>query len=160
MGTQSLRPLRLAVLVAIAVIVLDQLTKVWAVAALDGGPIGLIDGFLQLRLTLNPGAAFSSFQGVGPLLGFVAVGVVGWIIMLLRQTPDTIEALGLALVLGGALGNLIDRVLRGDGVLDGAVVDFIDFSFFPTFNVADSAITIGALLLVFGAFRRERKEQA
>ncbi len=157
MGRQGLKTSRLAIIIAIAVIALDQLTKAWAVRALDDGAIGIIDGFVQLRLTFNPGAAFSSFQGVGPLLGFVAVGVVGWIVMLLRQKPDTVEALGLALVLGGAIGNLIDRFTRGAGVLDGAVVDFIDFSFFPTFNVADSAITVGAALLVLWAIRSERK---
>ena len=158
MGTPSLKTLRLAAVVAIAVVVLDQLTKAWAVAALEDEPVQLVDGFLQLRLSFNPGAAFSSFQGVGPLIGFIAVGVIGWIIMLLRQDPDPLEGLGLALVLGGAVGNLIDRFVRGDGVLDGAVVDFVDFSFFPSFNVADSAITIGALLLVFGALRKSNRD--
>ena len=156
MGTQGLTPPRLAAVIVASVVLLDQVTKAWAVAALDPDPIPLIDGFLQLRLTFNPGAAFSNFQGVGPLIGIIALGVAGWIVMMLRNHSRPLETWSLALVLGGAIGNLIDRIVRGDGILDGSVVDFIDFSFFPTFNVADSAITIGAMLLIFAAFRSGR----
>lgn len=145
--------MRRTAVIGASVVLLDQVTKALAVAGLDPDPISLIDGFLQLRLTRNPGAAFSSFQGVGPLIGMVAVGVIGWIVMMLRKQPRPLEAWSLALVLGGAIGNLIDRIARGDGLLDGAVIDFIDFSFFPSFNVADSAISIGAILLILAALR-------
>jgi signal peptidase II len=139
----------LALGIAVAVVVVDQLTKRWAVDALADGPIVLIDGWLELDLTFNPGAAFSSLQGIGPLLGIAAVAVAGWITILIRRrSTGTGEVVALALVLGGAVGNLVDRVTRGDGLLDGAVVDFIEPSFFPTFNVADAAITVGAVLLV------------
>lgn len=64
--------------------------------------------------------------------------------------------MALGLVLGGAVGNLIDRLFRGDGFLDGGVVDFIDFSFFATFNVADACVTIGVILLLFATFIHRR----
>jgi signal peptidase II len=140
---------------ASAVLILDQLTKAWAVNALSDGPIDLIDGFLQLDLTHNTGAAFSFFAQSGPVLGVVVIGVILIILFALKDASHVTEAIGLGLVLGGALGNLSDRVFRGDGFVNGAVVDFIDFSFFATFNVADSAVTIGvALLLISTLFRR------
>ena len=146
--------LRWTLLIAVAIVVADQLTKAWAQRALADGPIVLIDGFLRFRLTENPGAAFSSFQGAGPLLAIVAVGVAAWIVMMIRRSGHTLEAVALALVLGGAVGNLVDRLTRGEGLLDGPVVDFVDFSFFPTFNVADAAISIGAVLLLVAVMRQ------
>ncbi len=134
----------------------DQLTKVWAVAALSDGPIVLIDGFLQLRLTRNPGAAFSSFTGGGPFLGAIAAFVAVAIAFLLPQIEERLDRVALSLVMGGALGNFVDRIFRADGFLDGAVVDFINFSFWPTFNGADSAISIGVVLMLLSAsFRKE-----
>jgi len=144
---------RLAVAVAAAAILVDQATKVWAVAALDDGPIQIFGDVLRLRLTRNSGAAFSSLQGLGPLIGVAVVGVVGLIFVMLHHVPRRFEVVGLGLVLGGAIGNLLDRIFRGEGFLDGAVVDFIDPSFFPTFNGADSAITIGVAVLLLGAMR-------
>ncbi len=148
-----MRPYRLAVAVAAAAITVDQVTKVWAVAALDDGPIRVIGDVLRFRLTRNTGAAFSSLQGLGPLIAIAAVGVIGLIFVMLRHAPRRLEVVGLGLVLGGAIGNLLDRIFRGDGFLDGAVVDWIDPSFFPAFNGADSAITIGVAVLLFGAIR-------
>ena len=113
----------------------------------------MIGDLLQLRLTRNSGAAFSSLQGLGPLIGVAAVGVIGLVFIMIHHVPRRFEVVGLGLVLGGAAGNLLDRIFRGDGFLDGAVVDWIDPSFFPTFNVADSAITIGVAVLLVGAMR-------
>ncbi|NIT98489.1 MAG: signal peptidase II, partial [Actinobacteria bacterium] len=96
--------------------------------------------------TRNTGAAFSSFQGAGPLIGVLAIGVALWLVIMLRRNPRPPEAWALALVLGGAVGNLIDRFARGDGFLDGAVVDFIEWWWIPNFNIADASITIGAAL--------------
>ena len=153
-STDRRRRLIIAIAIAVGVVVLDQLTKRWAVSALADGPIVLVDGWLELDLTFNPGAAFSSLQGIGPLLAIAAVAVAGWITVLIRRrSTRTSEVVALALILGGAVGNLVDRVTRGDGLLDGAVVDFIEPSFFPTFNVADAAITVGAVLLVLVAVR-------
>lgn len=139
-------------LIAAVVVVLDQLTKQWALAALEGEPrIVIIDGFLELTFTRNPGSAFSLFQGNGPILGIIALGVVGLIVFVLRDASHRLEALALGLVLGGALGNLTDRAFRGDGFLDGAVIDWVDLWWIPTFNVADAAITIGVGLLLVAA---------
>ena len=139
---------------AAIVLILDQLTKFWAVNALAEGPIVLIEDFLQLELTYNTGAAFSIFARSGPVLGIVVIGVIVLIVVALRDAGNIGEAIGLGLVLGGALGNLTDRIFRGDGLIDGAVVDFVDFSFFATFNVADSAVTIGVVVLLISTFLR------
>ena len=138
--------------VGAVVILLDQLTKAWAQAALADGPIVIIEGFFQFRLTYNTGAAFSMFSGGGPILAIIAVGVVGIIMFVLGDASRRGEAIALGMVLGGSIGNLIDRVVRGDAFLDGAVVDFIDFSFFATFNVADMGITLGVGLLLLVTF--------
>lgn len=143
-----------AIGIALAVVLIDQVTKRWAVANLADEPNVLIEGWLELDLAFNPGAAFSSLQGAGPLLAIAAVAIAGWITIIIRKaTTRTAEVMTLALVLGGAVGNLVDRVTRGAGLLDGAVVDFIEPSFFPTFNVADAAISIGAILLLIVTIR-------
>ena len=148
-----MNPRRLAVATAAIVILIDQATKIWAVAALDDGPIQVFGDVLRLRLTRNTGAAFSSLQGLGPLIGIAAVGVIGLVFVMVHHVPRRFEVAGLGMVLGGAFGNLLDRIFRGTGFLDGAVVDWIDPSFFPTFNGADSAITIGVAVLLIGALR-------
>ncbi len=145
---------QLAVAVALVVIVLDQLAKAWAVNALADGPIVIIDDVFQLRLTFNTGASFSTFSNGGPFLAVIAVGVVGVIFYALGDASQRLEAIGLGLVLGGSIGNLTDRVFRGDGFLDGAVVDFLDVQVF-TNNVADVALFIGVALLLFSAFVRK-----
>lgn len=151
-GTLSQRSFALAV--AAAVVIADQLTKWWIVAEVANDPITLIDDFLVIRYVGNPGAAFGLLPGAGSLLALAAVVAVVLIVLVVHQLDHRPEALGMGLVMGGALGNLIDRVFRGDGWLDGEVVDWVDFSFFPAFNVADSAITIGAILVVLVSLRR------
>lgn len=155
MRTETLATRTLALAVAAGVLVLDQLTKQWALWALEDGPIALIgDEFLRLRLVRNPGAAFGRLTGLGGWLALLAVVAVVVIVLSLRSTERRSEAVALGLILGGALGNLVDRLFRGDGLADGEVVDFIDFSFFPTFNVADTAITLGAIAALALALRR------
>ncbi len=138
----------------LVVAAVDQLTKAWAVNALADGPIVLIDDLLQFRLTFNSGASFSTFSNGGPFLAVIAVGVIVMIFYVLGDASRRIEAIGLGMVLGGSLGNLTDRVFRGDGLLDGAVVDFIDVRVF-TNNVADIALFIGVALLLYSAFLRK-----
>ncbi|MFQ5555544.1 MAG: signal peptidase II [Acidimicrobiia bacterium] len=150
MGRQSLMR-RPPWWIAVAVVAADQVTKVWAVVAIDR-PIELIGEFLRFRLTRNPGAAFSSFMGGGRWLAVVAIVIAVGVAIALPRVSRRFEQVALALILGGAAGNLLDRVFRGEGVLDGAVVDFIDFSFWPTFNLADSAISIGVVILAAAAF--------
>jgi signal peptidase II len=140
-------------LLAAAVVTLDQATKAWAVAALSDGPIRLIGDVLALRLTRNPGGAFSVFTGFTPLLALLAAALVVVIVRTTRRTADAVMAYTLALVLGGAVGNLVDRLVRPPGFLRGHVIDFIDLSFWPTFNLADSAITIGVIVVLIRGWR-------
>lgn len=148
------RTLIIGGVVAAVVVVIDQLTKALAVTALADEPISLIADVLQLALTRNTGASFSILTGNGTLIALVVVGVIVLVVAMLRRVNHRLEAVGLGLVLGGAIGNLLDRIFRGDGLLDGAVIDFIDFSFFPTFNVADTAINVGVILLLIAAILR------
>jgi signal peptidase II len=157
--SRSGRPL-LATSIVLGVVLLDQLTKWWAVRDLPGDPVHLFGdvGFVVVR---NTGSAFSLFQAFTPFLAVVAIVVAVVLLRTVRKTRDTLMVVGLSLVLGGALGNLIDRLFRAPGFLEGAVVDFVHVGRFPTFNVADSAITIGAVLIVLWAIRadvRERRE--
>jgi signal peptidase II len=150
----AMTPRWVALGTAALVVVVDQLTKLWAVWALESAPMVLIDGFLQFRLVRNPGGAFSILPGAGSIIALAAIVAVVAIVLTAGRIPFVPEAVGLGLVLGGAVGNLADRIFRGDGWLDGRVVDFVDFDFFPTFNAADSAITIGAGIVLLMAFLR------
>jgi signal peptidase II len=142
--------------VAAAAYALDRATKGWAEHALAlRPPIVLIPGALQLAYTTNSGGAF----GIGtqaPLL-FVTASVIVIVAIAVASTRPlrTPVAVGLGLVLGGALGNVTDRLLRGPHA-SGRVVDFIDLHVWPVFNVADSAIVVGALLLVAASMRGGR----
>ena len=138
---------------AAAVVAIDQLTKTWALDALADGPVDVV-WTLRFNLSFNSGAAFGLGRGVAPLL--IVAGVVVLIVLIgaSRSTAPTVaSAVALGLVVGGAAGNLADRLLRGHG---GAVVDFIDLQWWPVFNVADAAITCGAALLVVAGARAER----
>lgn len=150
-STVAARPRRMRMLVVIAVVVLalDLLTKVLAVALIDPrDPVRIIGDTVTLTLIRNPGAAFSMATGMTWLLTLVAVGVVIGVIRIGRTLRSPWWALGLGLVLGGALGNLIDRIFRSPGPLQGHVVDFVSVGWWPVFNVADSSIVCGAVLLV------------
>ena len=134
---------------AALVIALDQWTKYLVQRSLPlHNPVPVIPGVVSLTFTHNPGVAFGQFAGAGPLLIVAALGAVAGIIyyrvrLLRRGFPlHPVLVLGLALPMGGALGNVIDRIRIGQ------VVDFIDFGWWPVFNVADSAISLGAIALV------------
>ncbi|HEX2699382.1 MAG TPA: signal peptidase II [Acidimicrobiales bacterium] len=147
------RRLSLGAATAVAVVVLDQLTKSWALRALDDGPRHLV-WTLRLKLTFNSGAAFGLGQGLAPLLIVVGVGLVVVLLGVGRSAGTTLPAIvSVGLVLGGAVGNLADRLVRDHG---GAVVDFVDLQWWPVFNVADAAITCGAVLLVLTASLSDR----
>jgi signal peptidase II len=146
--------------VAAAVYALDRATKWLAEEHLQGGPpIELISGVLRLRFVTNPGGAFGVFGGLTWLFVAVSVLVIGVVIVASFELPKRVTAVGLGLILAGALGNLTDRWLRGDG-FSGEVVDFIDFHVWPVFNLADSAIVIGAAALFLAGLRapKEAKE--
>lgn len=137
-----------ALAVAVTVVVADQLTKWWALNALDDGPIAVIGDFLVLRLVRNPGAAFNSLQGSGVLIAVLAIAVVLVLVRVSASAEHRHEAVVFGLILGGAAGNLADRIFRADGFLDGEVVDWIDLWFIPTFNIADASLTIGAAIAI------------
>ncbi|MCH7668372.1 MAG: signal peptidase II [Acidobacteria bacterium] len=148
--------LMLAMFVAADVLVLDIASKAWAVSRLTGNPLNVIDGFLRFAVTHNPGASFSSFQNSGPVIAIVGIGVTVFVVKTVDKVDHRREVVGLGFILGGAMGNLVDRIFRGDGLLDGAVVDFIDFSFFPTFNLADTSLTIGVVLMLLSGLLARR----
>lgn len=146
------RRLAVAVAVMVAVVAADQLTKWWAVSRLAPGPIHVI-GTLDLELSRNTGASFSLFQGKAFVLVPVAVVLVAVLTVMAWRAPTPGRAAILGLVLGGALGNLVDRFFRGD---HGAVVDFVALHFWPTFNVADACIVVGCILLLVSLVRGPR----
>lgn len=147
-GRPPLR-LRLLLVIAAVVIALDVLTKCLVVALIDPGtPVRIVGDVVTLTLVRNPGAAFSMATGMTWLLTCIAVAVVIGVVRMARKLRSPWWALGLGLVLGGAIGNLIDRFLRSPGPLRGHVVDFISVGWWPVFNVADSAVVCGAILMV------------
>jgi signal peptidase II len=146
------RRLVVAGLVTAGVVAADQLTKWWAVTRLATAPTHIV-GTLDLQLSLNTGSAFSLFEGHAAFVVVVVVVLVAALAVLVWRSPTTGRAAVLGLILGGALGNLSDRLFRGD---HGAVVDFVALHFWPTFNVADACITIGCVLLVISLFRSPR----
>jgi signal peptidase II len=141
-----------------AIVAIDQLTKIWAVAALSDGPVHVIGETVELELTRNGGGAFSRFQGMTPLLAIGAIFVTFVLARVLRGMTDRVLVVALTLVLGGALGNLVDRFVRAPGFLRGHVIDFVSVGWWPVFNVADSCITIGAVLLIVRSLRASRLE--
>jgi signal peptidase II len=139
--------------VGAAAYLLDRLTKLVVEETLAGRPpIVLIPGVVQLRYTTNAGGAFGLFGGQPWLFLTATVAVCAVIALLSTRLASRLSAIGLGLILGGALGNLTDRILHGPGV-SGEVTDFIDFHVWPVFNAADSAIVIGAALVVLAGFR-------
>jgi signal peptidase II len=150
---------RLAVLYGVAALVIgaDQLVKYLVVRHLAGRPpIRLIGDFLELRYATNSGGAFSLLTGAPVFFALMAIVVIGGILYAGGRARALPIALALGLLLGGAVGNLLDRLLRGDQPLHGEVVDFIKVGPWPLFNVADSCIVIGGILLALLLGRSER----
>lgn len=146
-------------LISMAVIVLDQLSKIWILDVMSTPKVIPVTPFFNIVLAYNTGVSFSLFAGgsnAGPyILAAVALAVCTGLVWWMQKERDTATRVGLALIIGGALGNVIDRFLYG------AVVDFLDFYAFgwhwPAFNVADSAICIGAGLILYKALIKEKK---
>ena len=149
------RPRRMVVVLAVAALVIgiDQATKTWAEHRVNGRSIE-VGWTLRLRLTLNPGIAFSLGRGSTPVVTVVAtvilvvVGVVAW------RSSGRLMAVALGLIIGGAAGNLLDRLLRHHG---GQVIDFIDLRWWPVFNVADAAVSCGVVLAIVANLLSEAK---
>jgi signal peptidase II len=137
-------------LLALAIVVVDQVTKAWVLAAFQPGEVRPLLPLLSLVLAFNTGAAFSFLAGASGwqrwLFTVIAIVVAAVIVRLLRKGGSTPYLAGLALILGGAIGNVWDRLSLGK-VVDFVLVHYGDWHF-PAFNVADSAITVGAILLI------------
>lgn len=146
---RSPQRLRLLLIIATVLFGLDLLTKTIAVARLTPGePVSIIGEVVRLTLVRNPGAAFSMATGMTWLLTLIAAAVVIGVLRIGRTLRSLWWAIGLGMVLGGAFGNLMDRLFRSPGPLQGHVVDFVSVGWWPVFNVADSSIVCGAILLV------------
>jgi signal peptidase II len=139
--------------IATGVVVADVLTKRYASLNFVDAPVEVIPGFLSFTYHENPGAAFSLFQDGGQIVGVAALIVTGVVLFALRTERPRLEIVALGLVIGGAVGNLIDRMFRGDGFLDGKVIDWIDMWWIPTFNIADAAVTVAVGLLLIHTWR-------
>jgi signal peptidase II len=140
---------------AAATVAADQATKAWALARLEPGErVDVLGEILGFWLARNPGGIFGILPGATAaftlLTAVIVVLVVVWAVRS-REFPALF-----GIVIGGGLGNLADRLIRGEGTLSGRVVDFIDLSFWPTFNLADAAISIGVLLLILRGSRTSR----
>ncbi|MFI0809875.1 signal peptidase II [Streptomyces echinatus] len=147
---------RIAVLFAVAVFAyaLDLISKLLVVSRLEGhAPIRLVGDLLELHAIRNPGAAFGFGAAFTIIFTLIAAAVIVVIIRLARKLYSFPWAVALGLLLGGALGNLTDRIFRAPGVFEGEVVDFIAPKGFAVFNLADSAIVCGGILIVLLSFR-------
>ncbi len=140
---------RLVWLMAVAGIAADQVTKAIVAARLENRPpVRVLGDALTFDVSRNSGAAFSFAPAATVLFTVLAIGVAIAIARTAASLRSSVWAVALGLILAGAVGNLLDRLLRSPGIGRGAVVDFIDLRHFATFNVADSFITVGAVLAV------------
>ena len=152
---QTIHPKLLLLATAAAVVLVDQASKAWALATLGNGRrIPIIGSVFDLRLVSNPGSAFGLFKG-STLAIFIAscvitLAVIVWAV----RDPEASPVLGL--IIGGGIGNLIDRLVRPPGAGRGEVIDFIYLSFWPTFNIADAAIVVGVGAMLLFAIRETR----
>ena len=146
---------RLWLLIAF-IVVADQATKHWALNRLSSARTIDLIGSLRFNLAFNEGMAFSQATGAGPIIGALAFVVIIVIVLWLRRNAKGLAGVAAGLIVGGATGNLIDRLLRGDAWLRGAVVDFIDLQWWPIFNIADAAISTGAVLMIVASVRASK----
>ncbi|MBK0330507.1 signal peptidase II [Brachybacterium sp. MASK1Z-5] len=149
-GITRTTTLIVVVVVAAVILILDQVTKHWAEAHLAPlTPQPLLGEILQLNLLYNSGAAWGMGSGITPVVTIVQIVIaVAVVVFALRSVRSRPYAIALGLVLGGALGNIHDRLLRAPGPFTGWVVDFLQLPHWPIFNVADMGVTGGALLVV------------
>lgn len=139
--------------VGAAVLVADLLTKRHAATEFAGNPVEVIPGFFGFTYLENFGSAFGFFQDGGAVVGTAAIVVTIVVLGAIAVERTLAETVILGLVLGGAIGNLVDRVARGEGLLDGGVIDWIELWFIPTFNLADASVTVAVALLLIQAWR-------
>lgn len=153
--TAPVRRLPLALGIAAVVVVLDQLTKLWAERTLTGrDPIPVLGDFLQFRLLYNPGAAFSIGENLTWIFTIAAAVAVVVLVWYVAKPQPRGWAIALALLLGGAITHLGDRLFRAPGFARGHVVDFIDYNGWFVGNVADIALFFGAVSLILLSLRK------
>jgi signal peptidase II len=141
--------------VAAAVVVADLATKRHAALNFNGSPVEVIPGFFGFTYVENPGGAFGMFQNGGVVIGVAALIIAMVVVGAIAVERPRGETIALGLVVGGAVGNLVDRFARGDGIIDGHVIDWIELSIIPTFNIADASVTLAvALLLILSWSKR------
>jgi len=150
------RRVGLLLAVAAGVYLADVISKIIVVATLPGHQVRLLGGLLTLDLLRNSGAAFSIGTSLTIVFTLIALGVIFFILRTSRRLRSVPWAITLGLLLGGATGNLTDRLLRSPGAFRGDVVDWIQLPHWPVFNVADSAIVCGGVLAVLLAARGYR----
>jgi signal peptidase II len=159
---RSKRYASVALAVGAAVCAVDVVSKIFVVAALSGHPpMTVLGGLITLQLYRNAGAAF----GVGPsftaMYALIAAAVLAAILRVSGRLQSWLWAVALGLVLGGAAGNLADRLFRSPGPMRGWVIDWIKLPYFPeTFNIADSALTVGVVLIVLASIRWQLGREA
>jgi signal peptidase II len=153
-STRQLRAITVMFCVAAFVLVADTISKTLVLRDLPGHPpVRLLDGLITLRLLYNPGAAFGLATGYTVVIAVIALGVIVFVVRTARRLGSTAWSIALGLLLGGAAGNLSDRLVRAPGPFRGHVVDWINFPHFPwTFNLADAAIVCAAVVIGFLAF--------
>ena len=145
---------RLVVLIALMVVFLDQLTKQLIKSQLELGEVRPIIGdLLKFHLIHNPGAAFSFLTGATWVFTLIATVFSTWIVVNSHQVTSTPWMIGVGGILGGAVGNLIDRLTNVPGFGVGHVIDFIEIPYWPVFNIADSAIFLSAIALTVYAYK-------
>ena len=152
------RTSRIGLGAALVVLILDILTKGWAMSALSDGRDIHIFWTLHFALTHNEGMAFSTGTNVGPLIGMLAIVVIAILIFTMRKQSSVVSLVATGCIIGGAIGNVLDRVFRGSGFMGGAVVDFIDFRWWPVFNVADIGIVCGAIAVAYSMIVSQSEE--
>ena len=141
------------VLVALTAYVVDVASKAWAVERLAKGDIEVLGDWFVLHLVRNPGAAFSTGTEFTIVFSLVAIAAICVVLWFSRRVADPVWAVAFGLLLAGIGGNLTDRIFRAPGAFQGAVVDFIAPKDFAVFNLADSAIVCGGILIVWLSFR-------
>lgn len=147
---------RLLGVVGALVVAADQATKTLALESLADGPIDLFGGAVTLRITINSGGAFGVLQGVPGFFLVATIGIIAGILLWARNVDHTGWLVALGLVLGGGVGNVVDRVVRDHG----GVVDFVDLHWWPVFNVADACIVTGVCLLLLLGTRGEPEDDS
>lgn len=141
--------------VGIITLLADQVSKAWALRSLQIGSPHHVLSTLRFNLAFNTGMAFSRGVSSGPLIGVIAIAIAAAMVFFARQSSSKVQLVAMGAIIGGALGNVFDRLLRvgalgspvGGGFMSGSVVDFIDVQFWPIFNLADAAVVVGGIVL-------------